>query len=84
MAEKHDVKSDAIINYYKNIGKDKIAKRILEDPEYAEIMQKLWDKRHQRKENIERTTSERTGGWQSGGRALRGYGRAYMKGGRAR
>ena len=81
---KKDVKSDEIINYYKNIGRDKTAKRILEDPEYAEKMQKLWDKRHERKVKEERTTSERTGGWQSGGRALRGYGRAYMKGGRAK
>ena len=82
---KKDVKSDEIINYYKNIGRDKTAKRILEDPEYAEKMQKLWDKRYERKVKLqkeERTTSERTGGWQSGGRALRGYGRAYMKGGK--
>ena len=76
--------SDKLVEYYENIGRDKTAKRITEDPDYAKKMQKLWDKRHQRKENIERTTSERTGGWQSGGRALRGYGRAYMKGGRAR
>ena len=38
---KKDVKSDEIINYYKNIGREETAKRILEDPEYAEKMQKL-------------------------------------------
>jgi len=84
---KKDVKSDEIINYYKNIGRDKTAKRILEDPEYAEKMQKLWDKRYERKVKLqkeERTTSERTGGWQSGGRALRGYGKAFLKGGRVK
>ena len=47
-------------------------------------MQKLWDKRHERKVKEERTTSERTGGWQSGGRALRGYGKAFLKGGRVK
>ena len=84
MTEKLDVKSKKMLQYYENIGRDKTAKRILEDPEYAEKMQKLWDKRHQRKEKMEKTTSERTGGWQSGGRALRGYGRAYMKGGKVK
>ena len=77
-----DVTSDKYINYVKKQGHKKRAKRILEDPEYAAKIQKIWDKREAKKEKAEKTTSERTGGWQSGGRALRGYGRAYMKGGK--
>ena len=84
MTEKLDVKSKKMLQYYENIGRDKTAKRILEDPEYAAKIQKIWDKREAKKEKAEKTTSERTGGWQSGGRALRGYGRAYMKGGKVK
>ena len=78
--------SDKLVKYYENIGRDKTAKRITEDPDYAKKMQKLWDKREARKQKrlaIEEMKPE-DAGYSGGGRALRGYGKAYMKGGRVK
>ena len=86
-----DVKSDEYLEYLrKNIfrGKKK-AKKIIEDPEYAAKVQKIWDDRKDKKERREHDKDMEGVGFEAGGvakkaggAALRGLGRAFMKGGK--
>ena len=90
-----DVKSDKYLDYLrKNIfGGKKKAKKIIEDPKYAAKVQKIWDERAEEKkakkerrehdEDMEYTGFEAGGvAKKAGGAALRGLGRAFMKGGK--
>jgi len=92
---KVDVKSDKYLDYLrKNIfGGKKKAKKIIEDSEYAAKVQKIWDdraaekkaktERREHDEDMEGTGFEAGGvAKKAGGAALRGFGRAFLKGGR--
>ena len=73
---------DKIVEYYENIGREDTAKRITEDPKYAAKMKKLWDKRKAKKEQREYHEDMEGTGFKGGGRAIRGLGKAFMKGGK--
>jgi len=60
--------------------------KILKDPKLKKRYQKHWDKAEKSKQKrlaIEAMKPE-DAGFSGGGRALRGYGKAYMKGGRVK
>ena len=60
--------------------------KILKDPKKRKKYQKHWDKAEKNKQKrlaIEAMKREEAG-FSGGGRALRGYGKAYMKGGKVK
>ena len=60
--------------------------KILKDPKKRKKYQEHWDKAEKKKQKrlaIEEMKPE-DAGYSGGGRALRGYGKAYMKGGKVK